>query len=145
MEEITRDLLIGVIGSVIGAALVFLGSVGWRFSKKAKKQLEQEKLEEERLWLSSDFQAKQSITNQYLFEILKYLLLGNICLTLPALSWFVLEFALGAAMNFLSFGTSSAALVFYYVGVGRVLRYMKLQSLLVEQSSNNQVNQDASR
>jgi len=138
MDNIAFTLTIGIIGSVIGAALVSFGQIGWRITRESF-QAAQERIDlESKTYAEGDRQTKSAITNEYLFSSLRYLFVAN-------LAWILPEFADSALNTSISTGVTiidreetwigywwfslickGFGILFFYVGLGRILRYLKV-------------------
>ena len=81
MDRFARDFIIGVIGSVVGAFIVYVGSYGLKLTSAARKRFREERLAEKQTWAEGDPNVRQNITNHYLFTVLKHMLLANLLLT----------------------------------------------------------------
>ena len=131
MAEIPKEIIIGAIGSILGALIVYLGQSGFQLTKKAKEKAQEARLKEMDAWKSMKFGIRQGITNYYLFSILRYLFLGN-------LLWIVPEFVAepGQMMGMMYevylgilIAGRGGALLCFFLGLGRILRYLRLRSL----------------
>lgn len=130
MEQLPEKLIIGAIGSVLGALIVYLGQVGFQLGKGARERNRHARTRELEAWQSMGAGIRQSITNIYLFAILRYLFLGNLLWLVPE----VLE-APAKAMDIyyeIFVGTvvvcKGGALMCFFLGLGRILRYLKLRA-----------------
>jgi hypothetical protein len=74
MNDILRDLLIGISGSVIGAMLVYFGQIGVTVGRKARDERDKRRQKEIALWNTRKIQVRLAITYSYLFDLLKYFL-----------------------------------------------------------------------
>ena len=131
MDQLTREIIVGAVSSLIGAMIVFLGQYGLQIGKKARIKAKEKRNEEINKWKTNDPQYTQEITNHYLFGILRYLFLGN-------LFWIVPEIVLEPmhVMNVspievsmaLTLLTKGSALFVFYLGLGKILKYLRFQS-----------------
>lgn len=131
MDPLARDLLVGAIGSVLGALFVFIGSQGWRVTKTARDRRKRLRAREEEQWRTRQIGIRQGISNVYLFDILKYLLLGNLLLAVPTMAtWLDLTNELGFIVYrlVLSIG-GGLAFACFFLGLGKASRYMRLRAL----------------
>jgi hypothetical protein len=131
MDSLARDIIIGAVGSVLGAFFVFLGSQGWQLNKAVREKRQSLRRREEEQWRTRNMGIRQGITNVYLFEILKYLLFGNLFLALPTITTF-LDFT--SPSGFVAYRiilTIGGGLAFacFFVGLGRASRYIRLRGL----------------
>lgn len=131
MEQLFRDLVIGATGSVIGAFIVFIGTYGLRLGKETKKASEEKWQAEVTTWKSKEMGIRQGITNGYLFDILKYILLGNLFLAVPAL-FMVLDIT--SVVGFILYRVlvtvgGAMALGAFFLGLGRTSRYLRLRAI----------------
>jgi hypothetical protein len=131
MNEIIKNLLIGTIGSVIGALLVLYGSQGWQLTRESREKRKQRRQIEENQWISMDIGIRQSITNSYLFDILKYILIGNLFFAISNGSFFL---DVQTDLGFLIYRVLSSicgilAFFYFFIGLGRANRYLKLRRL----------------
>ncbi len=131
MSEIPKEIIIGAIGSILGALIVYFGQSGFQLTKKARERAQETRAKEIDDWKSMKIGIRQGITNFYLFSILRYLFLGN-------LLWIVPEFVVepGKMMGMMYevyFGIvivgRGGALLCFFLGLGRILRYLRLRSL----------------
>ncbi|MCP4050622.1 MAG: hypothetical protein GY730_07960 [bacterium] len=85
-------------------------------------------VKEKEAWATGEHHIRQEITNHYIFQVLKYLFLGDVF-------WVASEVIdpITATLKFLSTAHLKEfflviVLIFFLLGVGNVLRYMKLLS-----------------
>jgi hypothetical protein len=134
MDQLHREIIIAVIGSLVGALIVYLGQSGLQLTKKGRERAEVDRRKEIDVWKSKKLGILQGITNYYLFSILRYLFLGNLLWLVPE---FVLEpvqmlgkiyhvYDVHVVVVILSRG---GALLCFYLGLGRILRYLRLRTL----------------
>jgi hypothetical protein len=137
MEIPARDLIIGVIGAVIGAWIVSAGASGVRFLTESRKVRREKAEAQASHWRKADAATQSRITGQYIFAVLSHFLLANLFWLVPDLleafsrtgemkglinlgdqwmSWFWL---LAFIFRFIS-------LVFFFLGLGRIVRYTSL-------------------
>jgi hypothetical protein len=128
-DRLIRDLVIGTAGSIIGAILLFLSTVGFRLTTVARDKLKQQREQEIRTWETGDSSTRQNITNDYLFAILKHMLLANmfwvlgeglpdiVAVSVRSEGLYLFLFAFGRALS----------LFFFILGLGKALRYMKIK------------------
>jgi hypothetical protein len=129
-ERLFRDLIVGSAGSIIAAIVIFLGTYGFRFSSVARDKLKQQREQEVEGWRSGDATIRQSITNDYLFTILKHMLLANmfwvlgeglpefVAVPLRSERLYLFLFAFGRGLS----------LLFFFLGLSKVLRYVRIKS-----------------
>lgn len=123
-----RDLLIGTIGSVIGAIIVLIATSGVRFTRKASQRASERKAQEKKLWHEGTMGERQDITNEYLFGILKNMLLGNLLWTLPTAAYPFASIYSYNAVNAFTAAGAIAGSVYYFRGITLVLRYIEVKS-----------------
>lgn len=131
MIELTKELIIGAIGSVIGALIVYLGQTGSRITKKTRERARESRLKEKSAWESGNLEIQQSITNHYLFTVLRYLFLGNLLWLVPEFSESPMEM-LGIIYEvylIIVILARGAALLCFFLGIGSILRYLRLRAL----------------
>lgn len=131
MESFAREVFAGAVGSVIGAFLVFLGSQGRHLNRAARRRRRSMRRREQEQWASREIGVRQGITNGYLFEILTYLLLGNLLLAVPAITT-LLGFAGQSgfiASRIVSTVGGVLALACFFVGLGKTSRYLRLRAV----------------
>jgi accessory gene regulator protein AgrB len=134
---ITLEAIItGVIGSLLGAMIVGISQFGFSFNKKRKEKIKERKQKEENKWIQMEFGIRQGITNQYLFEILKFLFLGNFFWVFPEFIKAILSSGLYNVVpepqsvdSWISISCTVLSLVFFYYGFGKILRYIYLRKL----------------
>jgi len=129
-NQIPYELIIGTIGSVLGALTVYLSQSGLRLTKKTRQNILKKREKEIKEWKSMKIGVRQGITNYYLFSILRYLFLGNLLWVLPELveqfQNFGLEYYAYVITILLGRG---GALICFFIGLGQIIRYLKLRDL----------------
>ncbi len=118
----------GAIGSVIGATIVFISSKGVGLSLSSiKKSIKDAEIEREN-WKTNKQAIRQEITNRYLFIILRFLFLANLFWVASEGLSFIAYYkeAEILAKSFSLIGIS-ISLLFFYLGLGKILNYMSLQ------------------
>ena len=136
MDPIYRDLIIGTIGSLFGALIVYFGSYGLNLTKKAKGKSAERFQREKSLWKTRKIQVRMEITNNYLFVILKDFLVGSILTVVPsvigyALSTFVFTLDTMRVVGVIYLLLAVIALLgitYYFLALGKVLRYLRIRS-----------------
>jgi hypothetical protein len=78
METWTKELMIGIVGSVIGAVVIYLFSFGFRWTKKSQEIRLKIRKQELADWKSGSAIKRQRISNSYLFSVLKFFVMGSI-------------------------------------------------------------------
>ena len=78
MEGWGRDLVVGVVGSLIGAVLISLFSFGFQLTKLSREKRRKLRGQEIEDWRSADLAKRQRIFNSYLFAVLKFFIIGSI-------------------------------------------------------------------
>ena len=78
MQGLTRDLFVGIAGSVIGAAVIASFSFGLKLTKASRESWRQRAEKETLDWRSGDSAKRQHISNSYLFSVLKFFIIGSI-------------------------------------------------------------------
>jgi hypothetical protein len=128
MNDILRDLLIGISGSVIGAMLVYFGQIGVTVGRKARDERDKRRQKEIALWNTRKIQVRLAITYSYLFDLLKYFLMGTIVASVPGLfSIFGILRISYQILAIVSTIFAVLALGFFMVGLGRAGRYLALR------------------
>ena len=131
MDEILHDLVIGVFGSLFGAFIIYTTTYGIAFSKKRKEKRAKKWEAEKSQWKSKQMGIRQGITNQYLFDILKYLLLGSIIGSFGTMIVIIDCTSNHGILIYRIILTVIGTLTFviYLIGLGKVLRYLRLRKL----------------
>lgn len=80
MERWALDLLIATAGAVLGAAIMYGAAFGVRWTRKSREDAARIRAEQISQWGKSDPLGRQQITNIYLFDVLKYFIIGS-CVT----------------------------------------------------------------
>lgn len=129
--------MIGTIGSLIGAIILFLFKRGfsWRAETNLKRQEELEA--EQKNWVSGNFGKRQGITNKYLFLVLKDLFFANLLLALPTIASVLTAKGKDGTQSYLAFNVVAGmgAVVAFIGGIAKILRYLDLRSL--DKTSND--------
>lgn len=127
MADLVRELTVGATGSVIGAAVVYFASSATRISSNARKQAEEKRKLEIDLWKTRKIQVRMEITNFYLFEVLKAFLFGSILTIIPSIGAMAISQYGGGAVYLVLAGLTAIGLVYYFIGLGHVLRYLAIR------------------
>lgn len=130
MDELLINLVFPTISSVVGGLVVYFAQSGIQLRKKSKKDTRLSKADEIEAWKSMDLGIRQGITNNYLFSILRYLFLGNLLWLLPEVlekPIYFFNFIHEIYIGILVFAKIGALLSFL-IGLGYILRYLKLRS-----------------
>ncbi len=131
MEGLPREIIVGAIGSILGALIYYLGQSGIQLSKTARETALQKRKKEEEEWKTMKMGIRQGITNSYLFSILRYLFLGNLLWLVPeVISEPAKAFGMGwSGYIFLILVSKGGALCCFFLGLGKIMRYQKLRAL----------------
>jgi hypothetical protein len=78
MDTWGKELIVGIEGSLIGAAIVYLFSVGFQWTQKSREARQKVREKEIADWKSGSAVKRQTITNLYLFSVLKFFMIGSI-------------------------------------------------------------------
>lgn len=127
MEGSSRDLIIAVAGAVLGAAVVYLFSIGFQWTAKAREIRRQQRANDIMDWKGGDAVKRQRIFNAYLFSVLKYFIVGSILIGL----------ATGASqlepnepglqnLDYVISLVHFAGVMFYAATLGEILQFTKL-------------------
>jgi hypothetical protein len=136
-----RDIFIGTIGSIIGALIVFIATSGFRLNKRARERSRARRAAEEKCWREGGISQRQEITNEYLFNILKHMLLGNLFWAMGGMFAslfysFIWEASLWTRrINTLVGITNALGAFFFAIGLAWVLRYARLKRMPVTNKS----------
>lgn len=131
MWEIPKEVLIGGAGSILGGLVVYIAQSGWRLTKGARQRSQQARHREIDSWKSGSMGIRQGITNQYLFSILRYLSLGNLLWLMPDAAVEPLKMldVLYEVYVALIIVARIGALLCFFLGLGSILRYLRLRAL----------------
>lgn len=131
MVEIPRDLIFSAIGSIIGALFVYFGQSGLQITKKARDKARKAREDERVAWKSMKLGIRQGITNQYLFSILRYLFLGNLLWLIPETASEPLQMlnVMYGVYICIIISARVGALLSFFLGLGRIIRYLRLRAL----------------
>jgi hypothetical protein len=125
--NMVRDLMIGTVGSIIGALIVVMATSGLRFTRKASRIAFERKAQEKKRWQEGSIAERQEITNGYLFGILRNMLLGNLLWSLPSVVYpFVTRFSFDA-VSIVSAAGSFVGAIYFLRGIILVIRYGSLK------------------
>jgi uncharacterized membrane protein YdjX (TVP38/TMEM64 family) len=132
MDSVYRDLLIGVIGSVIGALIVYFSSYGLNLTKAARLKYAEKIEKEKSLWRTRKIQVRMEITNNYLFEILKTFLIGSVLTLAPSLLFYIVsiqssDFEITRYLYGIAAVFNVVGLVYYFAALGKALRYLRIR------------------
>ena len=128
MDEWGKELIIGILGSLIGASIIYLASFGFQWTKESRKF--RQKLREKELtdWKSGSAIKRQRISNSYLFSVVKYFLMGSI---LIAMSNVVYDLepsymAESKSPDYIQGTLDTLAVIFYLVTFAKIIQFTKL-------------------
>jgi hypothetical protein len=133
MESIYRDLIIGTIGSIFGALIVYFGSYGLNLTKRARRKSAVRTEREKSLWKTRKIQVRMEITNNYLFVILKDFLIGSILTVAPSMIASLTISFLPSDLLDISFlylpvaGITLLGITYYFFALGKALRYLRIR------------------
>jgi hypothetical protein len=127
MADLVRELIVGAAGSVVGAAIVYFASSAASVGNSARKQSEEKRKLEIALWKTRKIQVRMEITNYYLFEVLKAFLFGSILTIIPSIGALAISQYAGGAIYLVLAGLTAIGLVYYFIGLGHVLRYLAIR------------------
>jgi hypothetical protein len=74
----SRDLVIAVAGALIGSVLMYLFSVGFRWTSETRKIAQEQRERDLADWTSGDPVRQQRVFNVHLFSVLKFFIIGSI-------------------------------------------------------------------
>lgn len=127
MESWVRDLVIAIAGAVIGAALVYLSSMGFRWTTKARAITAQRRNADIVDWNSGDFAKRQRVFNAYLFSVLRLFIIGNILIGIASVVSYLEPNILGiTALDYVAAAISALGVVYFALTLGEILRFMNL-------------------
>ena len=123
-EKVIFAIVTGAAGSLFATFIIYVGQTSRDslFELLKRNQIRQK---EKDAWATREIGIRQGITNHYTFQVLRYLLLGNLFWVVPeAISPVLRNYELGqlAHMCFLIIG-----LVFFLLGTGKALRYLSIR------------------
>ena len=146
MENIGFTIVIGILGSVVGAGVVSLGQFGWRATRESLQTAQQRRVREMTGYHSADPLKKSQITYEYLFSTLMYLFIANLAWILPETVDAALNTSILSGLRIIdreetwvgfwvfSLLSKLFGLIAFYFGLGRILRYIRILS--AEPSTN---------
>lgn len=132
--DLASTLLVGTIGSVLGAVIVFFGQSGWQSLIDTRKASKDRFLSEVKEYNSTP----EAVKSRYMFSVVWHLLLANLLWVLPSMIDGVLTTTEAAGVNvgnddifllFWIFSTLSSigSVAIFYSGIGRIARLRKIQ------------------
>jgi hypothetical protein len=122
------ELMIGIAGSVIGAVLIYLFSFGFRWTKDSRELRLKIRKKELADWKSGSAVKRQTISNSYLFSVLKFFVIGSI-LTAIANSINDLEPSYLANSNspdYIQGVLDTVAAIFYLATFAKIIQFTRL-------------------
>jgi hypothetical protein len=129
MQGFTRDLVVGITGSIIGAVVIALFSFGLRLTKTSRESWRQFSEKEMSDWKSGDSAKQQHISNSYLFSVLKFFIIGSILTGVSSsigdLTVVDRAAPLGA-VDYVNAILDIGGVIFYLATFARILRFAKL-------------------
>jgi cell division protein FtsX len=127
-EEVLRELAIGLVGSLLGAAALAIVTFGWRFSRGTIAESQKTFASEIAKFDQSNDLGKQMISQDYLFDAMKWFFVGNLLTTIGSVA---LGFGFGSngVVLLLSVFLLAATAIAYVVALSKVLRFNKIKRL----------------
>jgi hypothetical protein len=127
--NLPRDIVVGTIGSILAAIVIYGAQVGFRFSKKSSEAAAARLQREKEIWKTRELAKRQTITNRYLFEILRYFLLANIVISAPSVAFALAPILVHSfeALSWVSAIASAVGMIYFYLSLGRLLRYVDIR------------------
>lgn len=131
MESIVRDIVIGAFGSILGALIVFFASYRHGSKKERLKNSVQFDEKERERWKTMHIGIRQGITNEYIFSALWHLFIANMMwVGSEALSPLIGKASQSEGVYYLLNSTGLfLCLLFFFLGLGQIIRYMRLRAL----------------
>lgn len=130
MEAWGRELLTGIAGAIIGPALIYLFSFGFKWTRQSREERQKLKATEIADWKSGDAVKRQRIFNLHLFSVLKFFIVGS---TLIAVSSTISDFNAGGpnpkelgVLDYLAGALDTTGAIFYLATFAQILQFMKL-------------------
>lgn len=123
---IARDLIVGVVGSVVGALLLATFAFGLRFTSNARKRYRDEfRLDMARL-LEPSIPARMDFIHSQFLSVFRPFLMGMLAVALQ-----------GVASTFppVGLGLGAAAMVLFCIALGRCIRYQRMYRIAYGVSS----------
>ena len=120
MDRWTLDLFIATAGGVIATAIIYGATFGVSWTRKSREDAARIRAEEISRWEKSDLLGRQQFANIYLFDVLKFFIIGSCVTTAGTLfSDFGLPDAYAAPFD-------AVGLAFFLWAVAKLVRYMQL-------------------
>lgn len=125
MNDISITILTGVVSSILGAFIVYAAAgAGLSFRKQKRDRIKKKKEDEINQLCSSNYAERQSVTNEYIFIVLRYLMLANIFWVVPNI--FSIDEIDLPTIYYWPF--NALTLIAFYIGLGKASYYLKLKS-----------------
>lgn len=122
-----RDLVIAIAGAVIGAALVYLSSVGFQWTAKARLSASKRRAADLEDWNSGDFVKRQRVFNVYLFAVLRLFIIANILIGIALVISYLQPNDPGTQrLDYVDSALCAFGVVYYCLTLGEILRFIKL-------------------
>lgn len=127
MEGLTRDLIIAVVGALIGALLVYLISVGFQWTAKSRAASRQQRNIDIADWKGGDQAKRQKVFSSYLFAVLKFFIIGSIVIGITTTVSDLEPNQPGTnSLDYINAGLDFVAVLFYAATLGKILQFTKL-------------------
>lgn len=122
-----RDLAIAVAGALIGSVLLYLFSIGFRWTANARKSTKQQRESDLADWNSGDFVKRQRVFNAHLFSVLKFFIIGNVLIGLADIVSYLTPNDPGHnPFDFLAVAFTALGVAFFIATLGEILQFTKL-------------------
>jgi len=129
MEEGTlRELIIGIAGGIITAMLIYAFQFGLLFTKQSRMAAKAVREQEARDWRSGDPATRQMISNNYLFAIMKWFMIGNVFWVGASMVGDIAGKYESDELDHALAALELIGLIFFIATLARIFRFTKLQS-----------------
>jgi hypothetical protein len=127
MESLTRDLIIAVVGALVGALLVYLFSAGFQWTTKSRQAGRLQRSVDIADWQSGDQAKRQRVFGSYLFAVLKFFIIGSIIIGITTTVSDIEPNEPGTNnIDYINAVLDAIAVLFYAATLGKILQFTKL-------------------
>ena len=129
MSDWIRDVGIATIGAIIGAALIYVVQTGILFTQKSRAVAQAARKQEEKDWRAKDLLVRHTISNAYLFSILKLFMIGNMFWVASSIVSDMAGKDEPPQLDYARTALDLIGLIFFLATFAKILSFTKLQRL----------------
>ena len=126
--DLVKDLIIAILGAVVGSVLVYFVSTGLQWTSKSRDVRRAQRDAEEADWRSGDPVKRQKLFNAYLFSVLKLFIIGSILIGVATAASTIEPYKPNeiGQLDYINFVADGIGVCFYVATLATILRFTRL-------------------